>query len=50
MKKTIGFRVIQLATLNWALAQPFAKWTKYELLLNNGEVQRTIKIPAKNGK
>lgn len=49
MKKTIGFLLIQLAMLNCALAQPFAKWTKSELLLNNGVVQRTIKLPGENG-
>lgn len=28
---------------------PFAKWTKSELLLNNGVVQRTIKLPNETG-
>jgi len=49
MKKTMGFLLIQLAILQCALAQPFAKWTKSELLLNNGLVQRTIKLPGENG-
>lgn len=30
-------------------AGPFAKWTKTELLLNNGIVQRTIKLPGEKG-
>ncbi len=29
--------------------QPFAKWTNSELVLNNGLVQRTIKLPAAEG-
>jgi alpha-galactosidase len=28
---------------------PFAKWTDAELVLNNGIVQRTIKLPSSNG-
>ena len=32
-----------------AVDQPFAKWTASELQLNNGIVQRTIKLPAPNG-
>lgn len=30
-------------------AQPFASWTKNELILNNGLVQRVIKLPAHSG-
>jgi alpha-galactosidase len=30
-------------------AQPFASWTKSELILNNGIVQRNIKLPAGTG-
>ncbi len=30
-------------------AQPFASWTKNELKLNNGLVERTIKLPANKG-
>ncbi|MEO7766333.1 MAG: alpha-galactosidase, partial [Ferruginibacter sp.] len=30
-------------------AQPFASWTKNELALSNGVVQRTIQLPAANG-
>ena len=29
---------------------PFSKWTKTELLLNNGLVKRTIKLPSPTGK
>jgi alpha-galactosidase len=32
-----------------AFPQPFAKWTKTELILSNGIVQRTIKLPAAEG-
>jgi len=32
-----------------ALGQPFASWTKSELILNNGLVQRIIKLPSANG-
>lgn len=31
------------------LEPPFAKWTNSELVLNNGLVQRTIKLPASEG-
>lgn len=31
------------------LEPPFAKWTSSELVLNNGLVQRTIKLPASEG-
>ena len=31
------------------VSAPFAKWTKKELTLNNGVVQRTIKLPAEKG-
>lgn len=47
--KSLALLVIQLITLSWAVAQPFAKWTNSELLLNNGVVQRTIKLPAGMG-
>ncbi|MFT3936909.1 MAG: alpha-galactosidase [Chitinophagaceae bacterium] len=30
-------------------AQPFASWTKNELVLNNGIVERTIQLPADTG-
>ncbi len=31
------------------VAQPFASWTKNDLVLNNGLVQRIIKLPSVNG-
>ena len=31
------------------MAPPFAKWTSSELILDNGLVQRTIKLPASDG-
>jgi alpha-galactosidase len=31
------------------VAQPFAKWDKQSLTLNNGVVQRLIKLPGENG-
>ncbi|RRB14244.1 alpha-galactosidase [Larkinella knui] len=37
------------ATIGQAQSQPFAKWTRSELILNNGIVQRTIKLPAPDG-
>jgi alpha-galactosidase len=32
-----------------AVSAPFAKWTKTELILNNGIVQRVIKLPSDEG-
>lgn len=32
-----------------AVSAPFAKWTKTELILNNGVVQRVIKLPLDQG-
>lgn len=34
---------------NSVVSQPFAKWTKTELTLNNGIVQRVIKLPSPTG-
>ncbi|GAB2587364.1 hypothetical protein GCM10027190_40480 [Spirosoma areae] len=49
MKKSLLFIFVQLAILPSLFAQPFAKWTKTELKLNNGVVERTIKLPEKKG-
>ncbi len=49
MKRILLFLLIQLTIFNSLFAQPFAKWTKTELTLNNGIVQRTISLPAENG-
>ena len=41
---------LNLFILNSVFAQePFAKWTKTELILNNGIVQRNIKLPVSMG-
>ena len=44
--------VLSLLTLKpepgWSI-NPFAKWTKTELVLDNGIVQRTIKLPSPEG-
>ena len=34
---------------NSAMATPFAKWTKTELTLDNGKVQRKISLPDREG-
>ena len=49
MKTTFVLLLVQLIAINHAMAQSFAKWTKTELLLNNGIVQRTIKLPSETG-
>lgn len=50
MKKTISAIMLILLTMNIICAvAPFAKWTKTELVLNNGIVQRTIKLPSAEG-
>jgi alpha-galactosidase len=43
----IAFHILFLNTV--FSANSFAKWTKSELILDNGIVQRIIKLPAKNG-
>ena len=50
MKKVIF--VILMATFSIktvCAVNPFAKWTKTELVLDNGIVQRTIKLPSPEG-
>ncbi len=42
-------RAASAATAPVATDPPFAKWTKTELVLNNGLVQRTLKLPATEG-
>lgn len=49
MKNLVNVLLISIVTLQTVLASPFAKWTKTELTLNNGIVQRVIKLPAENG-
>jgi len=47
-KKTILFLTFG-ALCNISVSAQFAKWTKTELTLNNGVVQRIIKLPAAEG-
>ena len=50
MRKVIF--IILLATVSLktnCTVNPFAKWTKTELVLDNGIVQRTIKLPSPEG-
>jgi alpha-galactosidase len=50
MKKILFPLLTCLLFINQAgKAQPFATWTKSELVLNNGVVKRTIKLPAGTG-
>jgi alpha-galactosidase len=62
VKKAIPLFLFYLSALTGAIAapesatpvpvttdRPFAKWTTSELSLNNGIVQRTIKLPASDG-
>jgi alpha-galactosidase len=50
MKKTIFIFLLTLTIFETASAiNPFAKWTKTELVLCNGIVRRTIKLPASIG-
>ncbi|GAB2587243.1 glycoside hydrolase family 36 protein [Spirosoma areae] len=45
MKKSLLFIFVQLAILPSLFAQPFAKWTKTELTLDNGLVKRIVQLP-----
>ena len=47
--RTIFIALILIASVSCLKAEPFAKWTKTELVLSNGLVQRTIKLPASVG-
>ena len=50
MKKVLFVFILLLLTINiFNAATPYAKWTKTELILNNGIVQRTIKLPSSEG-
>ena len=50
MKKVICSFITILLTIEIVYAvTPSAKWTKTELMLNNGIVQRTIKLPSPEG-
>lgn len=41
--------IISALSVNYAVSVPFAKWTKTELTLNNGVVQRVIQLPSDEG-
>lgn len=49
MKNLICMLIICFLSLQVVSAAPFAKWTKTELTLDNGIVQRVIKLPAEKG-
>ncbi|MFA5818415.1 MAG: alpha-galactosidase [Bacteroidales bacterium] len=46
MRKTILILLIIFLAVGLSLGGPFATWSKTELTLNNGIVQRTIKLPV----
>ena len=51
MKKSFSLLLLYFLMPRLSLAQsrPVATWTSLELVLNNGIVQRTIKLPAQEG-
>ena len=50
MKKAVIAFILVFLTAAFTIAQtPFAQWTKNELTLNNGVVQRIIKLPNPQG-
>jgi len=49
MKRFIGVVFFYALFANYAVSAPFAKWTKTELTLNNGIVQRIIQLPNPEG-
>lgn len=49
MKALFLALVISVLCANSAVSAPFAQWTKTELTLNNGVVQRVIKLPSDEG-
>jgi alpha-galactosidase len=50
MKKPVCTLILILLTTNFIFGiTPFAKWTKTELVLCNGIVRRTIKLPSEEG-
>jgi alpha-galactosidase len=51
MKKALIFSLlIVIFTDIYGVINPFAKWTKTELILCNGIVRRTIKLPTEGGR
>lgn len=49
IKRYSSFTLCLLLSVTFVNAQPFATWTKTELKLNNGIVERTIQLPASQG-
>ena len=49
MKKFFLLIIFILAAFSGSAINPFAKWTKTELILCNGVVRRTIKLPGTGG-
>ncbi|WP_020601700.1 glycoside hydrolase family 36 protein [Spirosoma spitsbergense] len=45
----LNFVLLSVALARYAPVAPYAIWTNSELTLNNGVVQRTIKLPASEG-
>ena len=51
MKKTIILSLLILTVTElYGAINPFARWTKTELILSNGIVTRTIKLPSAGGR
>src|ERR1035437_1590254 len=51
MKKTLVLSVLlMIVTEIYAVINPFAKWTKTQLVLCNGIVSRTIKLPSEDSR
>ncbi len=49
MMKRAGLLILLIFLVCFISAQPFATWTKTELKLNNGVVERTIQLPVGTG-
>ena len=49
MKNLLNVLLLGVLTANCADSAPFARWTKTELTLNNGLVQRVIQLPSAAG-
>jgi len=49
MRALLIMLIFGLFTANLAVSVPFARWTKTELILNNGIVQRVIQLPSTTG-
>lgn len=46
MKRLFILLIIGALISDFAFSAPFARWTKAELILDNGVVKRVIKIPG----